>query len=94
MPMFSLSALALAAFLSAQTVDVGTSCHAFRHGYHETNKLTGTQGSCGVIAAESVAIDVAGLWLTRHHPRMRLVLLTVGTAVEVKAVVHNVREVK
>lgn len=89
-----LSSALLAAFLSLQGADVGTSCYAFRHGYHEANKLTGTRSSCAVIATESAAIDASALWLTRHHPRLRAVVLAVGIAAETHAVVHNTRELR
>lgn len=89
-----LSSALLAAFLSLQGADVSTSCYGFTHGYHETNKLTGTRSSCAVIAAESAGVDVAALWLTRRHPRWRVAVLAVGVALEAKAVTHNVKELR
>lgn len=95
--MGTLTAVALAAFLSGQTLDVATSCYAFSHGYHETNRLTGTKGSCPVIAAETAAISAATVLAVNHWvktPWKRQLIYTIGAAIEFKAVIHNTHELR
>jgi hypothetical protein len=85
-------ALLLAAMLSTQAADLTTSCVAFSRGYQEMNPVvpTNCKAAIGITAAvDAIGIPLAERKLSRP---IRFALYAAVTVVELKATIHNGRQ--
>lgn len=73
----------LTGFLAAQTADLGTTCYALSHGFHEANPLV-LRRSCGRISLVKLSAVSAELLIARHfwraHPTAAKAILWTGIA--------------
>jgi hypothetical protein len=90
-----LHALALSAFLSAQTVDTLSTVRLLQYPafYHESNPIMPSSIG-GIVAVKSAVAGsvIATAWsIRKSHPRWSVALFVIGTASGSFGAIHNMR---